>query len=224
MSRWPSISGMSWLVLYLVCYVYIGYVISIFGMLFPPRSVGSALGGLKKKFDLISLKKIRTPLGPSSILSTRSRSNVASSLIASSRISLNFQRVERSRIEIHSCHVCALSCPMILHFVLKHIRGSPYCSQRIDPEWALKIGTLNTLQMWMFFLRRATKRRALLICSFRPEWQVIWIFHRSGDVVSESRRWGVSQMCEYSWGLEGCCSETERGCRAWKADRRTHGS
>jgi len=32
-------------------------------MLFPPRLVGSALGGLKKKFDLISLKKIRTPLG-----------------------------------------------------------------------------------------------------------------------------------------------------------------
>ena len=55
---WPS-SGMSWL--YLVCYVYIGYVISVFGMLFPPWLVGSALGGLKKKFNLISLKKNLNP-------------------------------------------------------------------------------------------------------------------------------------------------------------------
>jgi hypothetical protein len=37
------------LCLYWVCYFHIWYVISIFGMLFPPQSVGSALGGLKKK-------------------------------------------------------------------------------------------------------------------------------------------------------------------------------
>ena len=39
-------------------------MISVFGMLFPPRLVGSALGGLKKKIDLISLKKNPNPPGP----------------------------------------------------------------------------------------------------------------------------------------------------------------
>ena len=35
----------------IVCYFYIRYVISIFSMFFPPWLVGSALGGLKKKFN-----------------------------------------------------------------------------------------------------------------------------------------------------------------------------
>ena len=46
---WPFISGMSYYII--VCYFYIWYVISVFGMFFPPWSVGSALGGLKKKSD-----------------------------------------------------------------------------------------------------------------------------------------------------------------------------
>jgi len=45
-------------------------------MLFPPRSVGSALGGLKKKFDLISLKKNPNPpwLKDESVMKMKSNS------------------------------------------------------------------------------------------------------------------------------------------------------
>jgi len=84
-------------------------------------SITSSACGLEHKamYEVYAHWRLISYFCPSSILSTGSRSNAASSLIASSRISLNFQRVERSRIEIHSCDVCALSCPMILHFVLK---------------------------------------------------------------------------------------------------------
>jgi hypothetical protein len=68
-------------------------------MLFPPRSVGSALGGLKKKFDLISLKKNPNP--PCSGLFTPFRFSV----LASSVFSMMDQTIDSAwLIQYYSCY------------------------------------------------------------------------------------------------------------------------